>query len=184
MAEPEDLIVELAHRGVVAAERLWLRYHPGADAACQRLAGLRPHVELLAAALSSEPVGVRPADPPAPASWAARLADRRPRHLRPAAAAAGTDGTDIYLPRTPPEALLRTGLAPAAIYRLLVAEQVARRERGTALLAPGDPASPERLLYELAEAVASEGWLARVLPGLAADIGRARRAALADRPAL
>ena len=82
MAEPEDLILEFAHRGVIAAERFWLRYHVGADATRQTLAGLRPHVELLLAALTDQSVGVRPADPPAPASWVARLARRSPRHLR------------------------------------------------------------------------------------------------------
>jgi len=100
MAEPEDLILEFAYRGVVAAERLWLRYHVDADATRRTLAGLRPHVELLLAALTDQSVAVRPADPPAPASWMARLARRSPRHLRGLPASTATGDAEIHIPRS------------------------------------------------------------------------------------
>ena len=184
MAEPEDLILEFAHRGVVAAERLWLRYHVDADATSRTLAGLRPHVEFLLAALTDQPVSVRPADSPVPASWVARLARRSPRHLRGLPPSMATGDAEIHLPRIPPVSLVAAGLTPAAVYRLLVAEHVARLERGTPGHAPGDPETPEHLLYELCEAVAAEQWLARILPGLVADLTAARRGALAERPRL
>lgn len=101
MAEPEDLILEFAHRGVIAAERLWLRYHVDADAASRTLAGLRPHVEFLLAALTDQPVSVRPADSPVPASWVARLARRSPRHLRGLPPSMATGDAEIHLPRIP-----------------------------------------------------------------------------------
>ena len=184
MAEPEDLILEFAHRGVVAAERLWLRYHVDADATSRTLAGLRPHVEFLLAALTDQPVSVRPADSPVPASWVARLARRSPRHLRGLPPSMATGDAEIHLPRIPPVSLVAAGLTPAAVYRLLVAEHVARLERGTPGHAPGDPETSEHLLYELCEAVAAEQWLARTLPGLVPDLTAARRGALADRPGL
>ena len=184
MAEPEDLILEFAHRGVIAAERLWLRYHVGSDAARGTLASLRPHVELLLAALTGESVGVRPADPPAMESWVARLARRSPRHLRGLPPFMASGDAEIHIPRIPPTSLVAAGLTPAAVYRLLVAEHVARLERGTPGHAPGDPETPEHLLYELCEAVAAEQWLARTLPGLVPDLTAARKGALAERPGL
>ena len=184
MAEPEDLILEFAHRGVITAGRLWLRYHVDADATSRTLAGLRPHVELLLAALTDQSVGVRPADPPAPPSWVARLARRVPRHLRGLPPSMATGDAEMHVPRIPPASLVAAGLTPAAVYRLLVAEHVARLERGTPSHAPGDPETPEHLLYELCEAVAAEHWLARTLPGLVPDLTAARKGALAERPGL
>ena len=184
MAEPEDLILEFAHRGVIAAERFWLRYHVDADATRQTLAGLRPHVELLLAALTDQPVGVRRADPPAPASWVARLARRSPRHLRGVPPSMATGDAEIHIPRIPPASLLAAGLTPAGVYRLLVAEHIARLQRGTSSHAPGNPETPEHLLYELCEAVAAEHWLAHNLPGLLPDLTAARKSALAERPGL
>ena len=183
MAEPEDLLLEFAHRGVVAAQRLWLRYHPDADAAARSLAGLRAHLELLLTGLADRPVILLPADPPAPASWVARLARPTPRHLRESPPAA-SDGVRLYLPRTLPAALARDDLPPARAYRLLLAGQVARLRRGASAAAPGDPATPLHLLYELAEALAAERWLAGSLPGLLPDLLAGRRASLAYRPAL
>ena len=95
-----------------------------------------------------------------------------------------TGDAEIHLPRIPPASLVAAGLTPAAVYRLLVAEHVARLERGTPGHAPGDPETPEHLLYELCEAVAAEQWLARTLPGLVADLTAARKGALAERPGL
>jgi nitric oxide reductase NorD protein len=182
VAEPEDLLLEFAHRGVVVAQRFWLRHHPEADAASRTLAGLRGHLELLLAGLAERPVVLLPADPPAPASWVARLARRTPRQLREAPPAA-TDGARIYLPRTLPPALVASELPPARAYRLLLAGQVARIHRDAPALAPGDTASAVHLLYELAEGVAADRWLAVALPGLLADLVVARRASLACRPA-
>ena len=50
-----------------------------------------------------------------------------------------TGDVELHLPRIPPVSLVAAGLAPAAVYRLLVAEHVARLERGTLGKAPGDP---------------------------------------------
>jgi nitric oxide reductase NorD protein len=182
MAEPEDLLLEFAHRGVVAAQRLWLRYHPDADAAARSLAGLRAHLELVLAGLADRPLVLVPAEPAAPASWVARLARPTPRHLRDSPPAA-TDGARIYLPRTLPAALARADLSPPCAYRLLLAGQVARLRREAPALAPGDPSTPLHLLYELAESVAAERWLALSLPGLLPDLLTGRRASLACRPA-
>jgi nitric oxide reductase NorD protein len=183
MAEPEDLLLEFAHRGVVAAQRCWLRHHPDADAAARSFGGLRAHLELLLAGLADRPVVLLPAEPPAPASWVARLARPTPRHLRDSPSAA-TDGARVYRPRTLPAALARTDLSPPRAYRLLLAGQVARLRRDAPASAPGDPAAPLHLLYELAEAMAAERWLVTSLPGLEPDVLAGRRASLACRPAL
>ena len=182
MAEPEELLLEFAHRGVVAAQRLWLRYHPDADAAGRSLGGLRAHLELVLAGLADRPVMLLPADPPAPPSWVARLVRRTPRHLRESPPAA-TDGARLYLPRTLPPALAQSDLSPPRAYRLLLAGQVARLRRGAPASAPGDAATPLHLLYELAEGLAADQWLAERLPGLLPDLRAGRLASLACRPA-
>lgn len=183
MAEPEDLIVEFAHRGVVSAQRFWLRHRPGADVAARTLAGLRPHLELLLAGLADAPAVLVPADPPAPPSWVLRLSRPVPRHLRRTPPAAGTDGVRIYLPRTlPPE--LEGPLEPAGAYRLLLIEQLARVRRGSPPAAPADAATAAHALYELAEALPCDRWIAETFPGLRADLLRARRSMLASRPPL
>ncbi len=182
MAEPEDLLVELAHRGVVSAQRFWLRHHPGADAAARGLSGLRGHLELLLAGLADAPVALVPADPPAPPSWVARLARPVPRHLRRMPPAAATDGVRIQLPRTlVPE--LEEVLAPAAAYRLLLVGQIARLRRGSPAAAPAEPGTPVHALFELAEAIACDRWISERLPGLRSDLRLARRGALGRRPA-
>lgn len=182
MAEPEELIVDFAHRGVVSAHRLWLRLHPGADEAARGLPGLRTHLDLLLAGLADRPVTLVPADPPAPSSWVARLTRPTPSHLRGIPPPAATDGDRIYLPRSmPPE--LESALPPAAAYRLLLVEQLARVVRGSSIHAPGDPATPLHILYELAEASACDRWIVETLPGLGPDLLRARRAMVTRRPA-
>jgi len=183
MAEPEDLLLEFAHRGVVAAQRLWLRYHADADAAARSLAGLRAHLELVLAGLADRPVALLPADPPAPVSWAGRLARPTPKHLRGPPPAA-TDGARVFLPRIVPPPLAHAGLPPARAYRLLLAAQIARVRRGSAAGALADAADPRHLLYELAEGVAADRWLAGALPGLLPDLIAARAASLASRPPL
>ena len=183
MAEPEDLLLEFAHRGVVAARGLWLRYHADAGAAARSLAGLRAHLDLVLAGLADRPVELLPADPPAPVSWAGRLARPTPRYLRGDPPAA-TDGARVFLPRTLPPPLAECGLPPARVYRLLLAAQIARIQRGSAAMALGDAADPRHLLYELAEGVAADRWLAAVLPGLLPDLIAGRAASLAHRPRL
>lgn len=183
MAEPEELLVELTHRGAVAARRLWLRHHPGAEAASRSLAGLRAHLELVLAGLADDPMAILPADPPAPRTWVARLLRPTPRHLGESTPAAATDGVRVYLPRTLPDELVSPDLAPADAYRVLLAVQVARARRGAGDLIPPASAGPLRALFELAEAVAADAWLAGVFPGLALRLATARRLCLAHRPA-
>lgn len=183
MAEPEDLLLEFAHRGVVAAQRLWLRYHADAGAAARSLPGLRAHLELVLAGLADRPVVLLPADPPAPVSWAGRLARPTPKHLRGAPPAA-TDGARIFLPRRLPAPLADGVLPPDRAYRLLLAAQIARIRRGSAAMARADAADPRHLLYELAEGVAADRWLAATLPGLLPDLIAGRAASLACRPRL
>ena len=96
-----------------------------------------------------------------------------------------TGDAEIHLPRIPPASLVAAGLAPAAVYRLLVAGARRTPRAGHApATRRANPETPEHLLYELCEAVAAEQWLARTLPGLVPDLTAARRGALADRPGL
>lgn len=205
MSEPEDVILEGAHAATSAALRLWRRgvsARRGSDAVA--LADVKRRLELLIAAVFGVSPPIRVADPPAPPTWISRVAGRAPRHLVRRAALAATDGTVIRLPRAleAPDG----AAAAEAVYRLLALEQAARVARGTAgwlatigrggagpascVSAPGAPASRLssdpllRDLFLLAEAAAVDGLLSRELPGIRAVLGRARAAALAERPPL
>ena len=123
---------------------------------------------------------------------------RLPRALlvAPGGRAARTRGDARGPAATATDATARADRAPVvATYRLLAVEQAARAARGTPTAlagalgrelarrwTSGTPALV-RDLFQLAEAVAVDRWLAIELPGLVAELAAARRRALEARPA-
>jgi nitric oxide reductase NorD protein len=175
----DDLLIEGARRASVAARDLWWRARPRDAPREVPLLRVRRRLDVVAAALCGVAAPILPADPPPPPTWLARAFARTPPHLIVRTALPMNDGMRIWLPRA--IATPHDEHAVIVLYRLATLEQAARVARGTAFHAPTDPL--ERDLYLLCEAAAIDRALARELPGLAADLERARRSALRDRPA-
>jgi nitric oxide reductase NorD protein len=177
VAEPEDVLAEGALAATRLVRGLWARRAGGAGSPAPRLREIRRRLELFIAALFPDAPQIATADPAAPLTLLARLAGRRLPQGGGQPALSSTDGFSIRLPGelgaiAPEEA--------AARYRLLALEQAARAARGTPALVPPD--SPLlRDLFLLAEAVAVDRMLARLVPGVVPLLRRARREALAQR---
>jgi nitric oxide reductase NorD protein len=178
--EPEGLLVEGARRAAVVARELWWKARPPAARRELTLAHVKRHVTLVVTALCGDAPPILPADPPPAPTWLARLFGRAPRHLHPRGAVASTDGASIWLPRT--MAIDEDEAAARATYRLLALEQTARARRGMPRCVPRD--AVERDLYLLVEAVAVDRALVEELPGIGADVRKARARALRERPAI
>lgn len=179
MSEPEELILEGAHFATRVARDAWRRYGPQPAGAAVPLARVRARLELFASALFETPIAIAAMEPPAPVTWLARLARSRPVERPDGTPAAGTDGRRVLLP--PSLDFGRGEEEVIAVYRLLAVEGAARLVRNTpaVLRSIADPAV--RDLFQLAEAVAVDRWIAAQAPGLADTIRLARRDALARR---
>ena len=181
MAEAEDVILDAARHASIYARALWRRYRPPVPHAPPlALADVAPRLDLLIAALYDRSFALRIAQPPAPPTLLARLAQRRHGPVHRAALPA-TDGVSIWLP-----ANLGHLAADTAVrhYRALALQQATRAVRGTAAHAPDARDPLLRALYLLCEAAAADCELARTLPGMAATLAALRAAALHARPAL
>jgi nitric oxide reductase NorD protein len=178
MGDPEGLILEGARWAATAARALWWRARPPEARGELPLERVKRRLELFVAAVQGEAPAFLPADAPPAPSWLARALRRVPAHRR-AWAAAATDGTCVWLPRSLPAP--GDDAAALSLYRVLAVEQVARALRGTPEHLPVDPL--EQDLYLLAEAVAVDRALAGHLPGLLRDLCAARADALDRRPA-
>ena len=180
MAEPEDLILEGAHAASRVARDIWRRYAPPAPAAELPLRQVRSRLELFLNALFGAPLTITSADPPAPMSWLARLADRA-SHARIAEALPGCDHQRIYLP--PSLGTIGGEGRARDTYLVLAVEQGARLVRGSAARAHGiaDPETRDRFL--LADAAIVDQWIVREAPGLIGVLLALRREALERRPA-
>ena len=177
MSEPEDVIIEAAHFATAKARELWASHRP--PDARPRLDDVRRRIELFVTTVFPHVPAIGSAEPSAPLPLLARLAGYGDR-ARPSAPFASIDATRLRLPPTLDAA---AGESATSLYRLLALEQGARAERGTAALLPIDDRLP-RDLYLLAEAAAVDALLARLLPGLRAELATARAAALDERPSM
>jgi nitric oxide reductase NorD protein len=149
------------------------------EAPAARLDDVRRRLELLLAALYGRPIPVAAAEPPRRRRSLAALLRRAPRHLRPGAVLASTDGERILLPAELPGV---DADEAAARYRVLAVGQAERLARGTAAYAPGAATPLERDLYLLLESAAVDRAIVRVAPGLGPALVAERAAALARRP--
>ncbi len=182
MSEPEDLLLEGAHRASSAALALWRRHLGDERAPGVRLVDVRARLELLVRAVVGDgpPIGV--AEPPAVPNLFARAFLRIPPHLVLRAPVASTDGRVLRLP--PALDVGRGDPGPAlGLYRALAVGLAGRCARGTVEAAPHREGRLVRDLYLLSEAVAVDAWFVRELPGLAGDVRVARAASSGGRPA-
>lgn len=177
MAEPEDLIIDGAHRASRLARDVWRRYAPAPVETVLRLADVRLRIELFLNALFEAPVAVAAADTPAPVSWLARLAGRAADGR--AEVMAGTDGVRIYLP---PAFDAASGIEAAfQTYLLLAVEQAVRLARGSTTLVLEIKDTEVRDRFLMADGVAVDDWIAREAAGLVPALRAARRDALVRR---
>src|SRR5690606_14517837 len=181
MAEPEELIIDGAHRATLAARAVWRRYGPPGTRQTVRLDAVRARLERFVTALFGLEIAVAASEPPAPITWLRRLANPTPRHLRNRRFHAGTDGVGIRLPPELPVSIDEE--RTIALYRLLAVQQAARIVRGTArrLARIRDAGWRDRFL--MAEGAAIDRWMRRETPGLVPPLRAACADALAGRPA-
>ena len=179
MAEPEELILEGAHFATRVARDVWRRYGTALPDTTIPLASVRVRLEMFLSALFCTPVPVVRMEPPAPASWLARLA-RGPAHDRgDERLLSGTDGRHVCLPPMVP--VTAGGQDALSLYRLLAVEQAARLVRRTpqVFAAIQNPRIEDWFL--LAEAAAVDCWIAAEVPGLVPALAAARAHALGRR---
>jgi nitric oxide reductase NorD protein len=172
MAEAEDVILSAAERVTSTTRRVWANRH--ADAAGDSdpaSALLRLERWLVACFGRSWPLVV--CDRPPRASWLRRALGRTAPWDANPPLVVGTDGACLLLPR----AALRSEsahLAALALARRLVQGMPYRSEENAL----------RRDVRWALDAAQGDAALAALLPGLAAGLGRARSAALAERPRL
>lgn len=183
MPEAEEVLTDAARHATVAAQSLWKRWR-GERAATPSwlLADYRQRVELLVDAVLGVRLPVRAAQPPAPASWVARLL--RGRHWRAMPSDSqplpANDGVAIYLPPAIDIAQDAQGAENRRDYPALALLQGVRVVRGSAHCYRACRLPLEADLYLLAEAAAADRELRRLLPGWSATLQAlyARAAAL------
>jgi nitric oxide reductase NorD protein len=181
MAEAEDVLQDAARHATIFVRDLWRRHRPTAS----RVDGLAlrdvsRRLDLLAHAVFGRAFALRQADPPAPATLLDKLF-RRGEGVRVQHALPATDGHTIWLPATLP-----FGRDPADItpYRLALLQQAMRAVRGSAEVWSSLSHPVEQALFLVLEADAADAALARMLPGVAADLHSRRQHALSARPPL
>ena len=179
MAEPEELIIEGAHLATRVARDAWRRYGPPAPASSVSLTSVRVRLELFLTALFARSLKIVGADPPPPQTWLSRLVRGRSPEMDDDTLRAGTDGTHVYLPPSLP----RDGSdeATMALYRLLAVQQASRLVRGTPQVFAAIGVAEVRDWFLLAEAVATDRWIAAQVPGLADTLRIVRARALRRR---
>lgn len=177
MSEPEDVLLDGAHLASGIAASLWNRRRTGP--AILELTEVRTRLELLIAALFTDPPGIVAAQAPARPTPMARWVRRIPRHMVELRALPSTDGSRLRLPLSVDATNGRD--EAVAFYRLLSVEQAQRAGRGTPDLLPSIDDQLVRDLYWLAEAAVVDVRVARQLPGWATDLDDARARALRER---
>lgn len=180
MGEAEGIVVEAAWLAVEGVQTLWRRRSADADDRRPERS-LRRRLELVTGALCgvSLPVELTKAD--ASRGWLDKLVCRLAGRETDPSPAASTDGERIWLPVD--GASERDERAWARL-RLWAIEQAARVARETPRVHAMAADLLSRSLFELAEAVAVDRWIAIELPGVVPELLAARRAALAARPKL
>jgi nitric oxide reductase NorD protein len=180
MGEAEGIVVEAAWLAVEGVQTLWRRRAADGDDRRPERA-LRRRLELVTGALCgvSLPVVLVSAD--ASRSWLDELVRRLAGREREPSPAASTDGARIWLPF---DGACEDAGRAWALLRLWAIEQAARVARDTPSTHAMATDSLSRALFELAEAIAVDRWIALELPGVVPELLAARREALAARPML
>ncbi len=178
MAEAEDILVEAAERVTARTRAMWARRHAPDAPEVVRLADLRPWLQVLLRACFGTDHPLVATDPAPARGRLARALGRIPVWEANPAPDAFTDGTRIFLPRQLPVSS-SAGL-PRERFRVTALGLAGRIARGSLLSASADPLA--RDVFWGAEGALVEWRLERELPGLAPELARVRRAALAARP--
>ncbi|AOH35464.1 nitric oxide reductase activation protein NorD [Luteimonas sp. JM171] len=180
MAEPEDLVVDVARHATIFIRDTWRRHYARDPDEPVALASLARRLDLLLSAACGTSLPMRIALPPARPTMLHRFFNPAayPRHHQ--ALPATNDGT-LWLPGN-----LGTcdPLEASELYRAMALQQAFRAMRGSARAIL---ALPRPLLRDTAlvlEAQAAEAEVARRLPGLVPALERLRRLALRGRPAV
>ncbi len=181
MAEPEEVVTDVARHATVFAQNLWRRHRERKGITpTVPLAELAPRIDLLINSVFGRSFPIRVAEPPAPPTLLTAVFGRRrgPVQRQPIPA---TDGVSLWLPADlgitdRRQALLR--------YRTMALQQAIRAERGGAALIAGEDSPLVQDFFLLVEASSADAALRELLPGLAAAINESRRLALATRPPL
>ncbi|HET6630631.1 MAG TPA: hypothetical protein VFG91_12720 [Woeseiaceae bacterium] len=181
MAEPEEVVTDVARHATVFAQGLWRRHRERKGVTpTVPLADVAPRIDLLITSVFGRSYPLRVAEPPAPPTLLAALFGRRRGPVQRQSIPA-TDGAGLWLPgdlgiTDRRQALLR--------YRTMALQQAMRAERGSAAVVAGEESPLVQDFFLLLEACSADAALQRLLPGLAAAINQSRRSALAARPAL
>ncbi len=174
MSEPEDVILDGAHKATLVVQKLWQRQSTARVPELVRLAEVRGRLELFVGAAFGITLPISPAEPPILPNLFWRLGKRIPQHLIERRTLASTDGTRLRLPSSLPA---ENGLLK---YRFLASQAATRAARGTPAMLPAAPM--ERFLYLLREAAAVDHWLMESLPGFESALRAARDDARRNRP--
>lgn len=178
MGEAEGIVYEGAWLAVEGVQALWRRRSADDDdrrperRLCRRL-------ELVTGALCGVSLAVMPASADASRGWLNRFVRRLAGREGEPTPTASTDGERIWLPV---DGASEGDARAWARLRLSAIEQAARAARETPRVHALATDLLSRALFELAEAVAVDRWIAIELPGVVPELLAARRAALAARP--
>ncbi|HLO64608.1 MAG TPA: hypothetical protein VK165_16745, partial [Azonexus sp.] len=170
MPEAEELIIDgLRHAGE-ALGRLWQRHRPPpSPGPTVHLSDVKRRLELLIESVLGYPLPVRPAQCCAPVPLARRWFDPGSRSAAPPGPLPANDGTAIYLPPSLPvpddAGRIGRGIAGPDEYSLLALLQALRCARGSALHLAAVDSGMVMDLYLLAECVAADHGVRRLMPG-------------------
>ncbi len=181
MAEPEDVVTDVARHATVFVQKLWRRHRERKGITpTVPLVDVAARIDLLINSVFGKTFPIRVAEPPAPPTLLTAVFGRRggPVQRLPIPA---TDGISLWLPADlgitdPREALLR--------YRTMALQQAVRAERGGAAVIADEQSRLVQDFFLLLEACSADTALQQLLPGLTEAINQSRRLALAARPSL
>ncbi|HEX5064831.1 MAG TPA: hypothetical protein VFY49_01835 [Myxococcota bacterium] len=178
MGEAEDVLLEAAAHVGAATRALWSRNTDASQQKEERAAAAERRIAAWASALGHAPLALAAWDGPPPASRLARWLGRPAPWQELPAATAWSDGSQLFLPRARLE-----GASAEDHERLLLAALAQGHRVARGRLTDEAESSLARDVRFALEAALGDAELAAALPGLADAIARARRAALAARPA-
>ncbi|MCG2577358.1 hypothetical protein LZ012_10160 [Dechloromonas sp. XY25] len=181
MPEAEELLLDGVRHAAEALGRLWQRHRPPpVEKPVVRLGDVKRRLELLIEAVLGYPLPVREAQAGAPVPLARRLFDRDSRSAVPPAPLPANDGTAVYLPPSLPVADVAGRHVGPDDYSLFAMLQALRCERGSAAQLATVESGLVTDLYLLAECVAADHALRRLMPGWGDGLAARRAIAAAN----
>lgn len=181
MAEPEDLLSDVARHATIFTQKLWRQYRPRPEGPpTALLADVAPRLDLLLIAVTGQSYTLRPAQRPAHPTFLSRMFRRIQAPWQQQAVPA-TNGRYLWLPADSQLENLQEGYD---LYRIVALQQALRAARGSAELIQQFASPLQADVYLLLEAWAADQTLMQLLPGMQDPLMRLRRQALEKRPPL